>query len=73
MTTDPYTRIMSLPDTYGIKPIIRHWKTLSENLERMPNGMPVLLPDLLLVAEYGVGRTHVLDLISDFLTTFPTV
>ncbi len=69
MNADPYTRLMNLPDTYGIKSIIRHWKILSENLDRMSSGLPVVLPDLFLVAEYGVGRTHILGLISDFLTS----
>lgn len=64
-----YTQIMNLPDSYEIKDIVRRWQTLSDNLDRLPPEMPVLLPDLFLIAGYGVGRTHVLSLLADYLSS----
>ncbi|MBE6613798.1 MAG: hypothetical protein E7631_00655 [Ruminococcaceae bacterium] len=64
-----YTQIMSLPDSYGIKKIVRQWENLSENLERLLPEMPVLLPDLFMTAEYGVGRTLILRYLAEYLSS----
>lgn len=64
-----YTNLMNLPNSYGIRSIVQQWQNLSENIDRFPTGLPLILPDLLLVADYGVGRTHVLRLLADYLSS----
>lgn len=62
-----YDRIMELPDSYEIKDIVKRWQNLSENLKTLPQGMPIILPDLFLIGKYGVGRTLVLNLLAEYL------
>lgn len=50
--------------------VIGRWQTLSDNITRYPTGAPVLLPDMLWVSESGgVGKTHLLRLVSEYLAT----
>lgn len=66
---DSYKRIMELPDSCEIRNLVQQWQNLSENLERIPTEMPLILPDLFLVADYGTGRTHILRLLADYLSS----
>lgn len=64
-----YANLMNLPSSYGIRSVVQQWQNLSENIDRFPTGLPLILPDLFLVADYGVGRTHVLRLLADYLSS----
>lgn len=63
-----YDQIMALPSSYGIKETVTRWHNLSRNIEKYSPEMSIILPDILLGASYGVGKTHVLRLISEYLS-----
>ena len=62
-----YEKIMDLKEAEEIKKVIEKWQILSENLKQYPTDAPILLPDMLWVAKSGVGKTHLLRLISEYL------
>lgn len=62
-----YEEIMQLKEAEEFKSIIRRWHVLSENLRTKPMNAPVLLPDMLWIARSGVGKTDLLELMSEYL------
>lgn len=64
-----FDTIMALPNSYGIKNVVRRWQRLSERMTGAPAAKPVILSDLLLIAKYGVGKTYVLQLLSEYLVS----
>lgn len=65
--TESYKRIMSRRGFASFKALIGKWERLSENLEGRRAGLPIILPDLLLVSRSGTGRSQLLRLLSDYL------
>ena len=63
-----YADLMNLSASCGIRSVVQQWQNLSENIDRFPPGLPLILPDLFLIADYGVGRTHILRLLADYLS-----
>lgn len=64
-----YDEIMQLKEAEEFKAIIRRWHILSENLRTKPMNAPVLLPDMLWIARSGVGKTNLLELMSEYLAS----
>lgn len=62
-----YKKIMELKEAEELKSVIAKWQTLSENIKQYPTNAPIILPDMLWVAKSGVGKTHLLRLISEYL------
>jgi len=62
-----YDKIMDLKEAEELKKVIAKWQTLSENIKQYPTDAPIILPDMLWVAKSGVGKTHLLRLISEYL------
>lgn len=63
-----YEQIMALKEADEIKPVVERWRILSENIKSRPTDSPIVLPDMLWVAKSGVGKTHLLRLLSGYLT-----
>lgn len=64
-----YQEIMQLKEAEEFKAVVRRWHILSENLRTKPMNAPVLLPDMLWVAKSGVGKTNLLELMSEYLAS----
>lgn len=67
--SNTFEQIMELPDTYDIKDIVRRWEILSDKLKNELAKKPIILPDILMIAKNGVGKTHVLKLLSEYLSS----
>ncbi len=63
-----YERIMAHNGLCDFKKLIKQWSALSSNMKDTYSGAPIILPDIFLVSDSGTGRSHLLDLLSDFLT-----
>lgn len=50
------------------KKLVKQWSALSSNMKDTYSGAPIILPDIFLVSDSGTGRSHLLELLSDFLT-----
>ncbi len=66
-----YNELMKIKGSSDLKVLVNRWKILSENLSKAPTQVPVLLPDILLVANSGAGRSNLVRLISEFLAKCP--
>ncbi len=64
-----YETIMQLDSADEFKSIIRKWNTLSENITKYPTDVPILLPDMLWISKSGLGKTKLLRLMSEYLST----
>ncbi len=64
-----YEKIMELKEADEFKQIVRKWETLSINMKKSSLKTAVILPDMLLVAKSGVGKTKVLSLMSEYLAS----
>lgn len=64
-----YDKIMALKEADEFKEVVRKWEILSSNMKKTPFKMPVILPDMLLVAKSGVGKTNLLNLMSEYLAS----
>lgn len=62
-----YNEIMSLADADEIKAVVNRWNNLSENIKVKPANKPIILPDILMIAKTGVGRSRLLRLMSNYL------
>lgn len=62
-----YDAIMDLAGMEEFKALIQKWDTLSGNIQKNPPSVPILLPDLLWVANSGVGKTKLIRLMSEYL------
>ena len=63
-----YEKIMALNGLSDFKKLINQWSALSSNMKEKYSGAPIILPDIFLVSDSGAGRSHLLELLSDFLT-----
>lgn len=64
-----YKDIMDLKGAEEFKSVIRRWNTLSDNIRSKPMNAPVILPDMLWVARSGVGKTNLLRLMAEYLSS----
>lgn len=65
--SESYKRIMNQRGFKSFKTLIEKWDRLSGNLEGRRMGVPIILPDLLLISRSGSGRSRLLRLLSDYL------
>lgn len=65
--SESYNRIMSQRGLASFKALVEKWQKLSDNLEGRRPGVPIILPDLLMVSRSGSGRSRLLRLLSDYL------
>ncbi len=61
-----YHAISELKEASDFMRVIDKWEVLSHRLEAGPD-VPMVLPDLFWVARSGVGKTHLLNLLSEYL------
>ena len=64
-----YTDIMNLKEVEEFKRVIKRWNILSENMRTKPMNAPIILPDMLWVAQSGVGKTNLLKLMAEYLSS----
>ena len=64
-----YTEIMNLKEAEEFKCVIKRWNVLSENMRTKPLNAPIILPDMLWVAQSGVGKTNLLKLMAEYLSS----
>lgn len=62
-----YDEIMELIGADAFKNLIKKWDTLSSNMQKNQQKLPILLPDLLWVGNSGIGRTKLVTLMSEYL------
>ncbi len=62
---DSYEKLLSID---GLGKTVGKWNMLSDNLRTYPKGNMVL-PDMLWVTDSGVGKTHLLRLLSEYLAS----
>ncbi|MBE6633258.1 MAG: hypothetical protein E7620_02825 [Ruminococcaceae bacterium] len=72
-TNPVYQKILAQNGLAEFKTLIKKWEALSENIEHKPAGAPIILPDLFLVSHSGTGRTHILKLLSEYLSEKPNL
>lgn len=64
-----YTEIMNLKEAEDFKSVIKRQHILSENMRTKPMNAPIILPDMLWVAQSGVGKTNLLKLMAEYLSS----
>ncbi len=62
-----YNAMMSLLGMESIKQLVKKWDTLSDNLRGTALPPALIVPDLFWVMNPGVGRTNLLQLLSEYL------
>ena len=63
---DYFSEILKLKEAKDFARVIKKWDVLSNNL-MMTKNVQMVLPDLLWVSKPGVGKTHLLKLMSEYL------
>ena len=71
--TTMYQRIMEQKGMKNLKKLIERWEALSLNVKEKSYDAPIILPDIFLVSRSGTGRTHLLNLLSDYLNERPNL
>lgn len=66
--TAAYNKIMQQNGMNEFKELVKKWEILSENINESPFNAPIILPDIFLVSGSGTGRTHLLKLLSEYLS-----
>lgn len=61
-----YEEIINLKPAKDFVRVLQKWDKLSDNL-KTANNVPLILPDLFWVSKSGVGKTHLLKLLSEYL------
>ena len=61
-----FEEIINLKPAKDFVRVLKKWDKLSDNLKNA-NNVPMILPDLLWVSKSGVGKTHLLKLLSEYL------
>ncbi len=61
-----YEEITKLKTAKDFVRVLKKWDVLSANLQA-GRGVPMVLPDLLWISNSGVGKTHLLQLLSEYL------
>lgn len=62
-----YEEIMNLKEAEDLKPFVKRLETLSGNIKTAPPRSEIILPNLLMVARSGVGKTNLLKLLSEYI------
>lgn len=62
-----YEQIMDLPGLEEMKEVVRQWDQVARNLPHQVADAPLVLPDLMWKASPGAGKTHFLQLLSEYL------
>ncbi len=62
-----YDKVMGQKSFKEFKALIEKWTALSENLQKSIFNAPIMLPDIFLISDSGMGRTSLLEVLSDFL------
>lgn len=62
-----YEEIMNLKEAEEIKLVVKKWETLSNNIKKSPTKSSIILPNILMVARSGVGKTNLLRLLSEYI------
>lgn len=65
-TKDYYSEILDLKEAKEFVRVIKKWEVLSKNLSSNKK-VQMVLPDLMWVSKPGVGKTHLLKLLSEYL------
>jgi hypothetical protein len=65
--SESYNRIMCQRGFEPFKTLIEKWEKLSENIDGRYLGLPIILPDLIMISQTGSGRSRLLSLLSDYL------
>ncbi len=68
MSNKYYEQILNTKGAEDFITIVKKWQKLSENLESDNFIPPVILPDILLIAKSGVGKTFFLNRLSHYLS-----
>ncbi len=64
---NPYYKKLITHNSKDINAVAERWNILSNNLKKGRTGLPVILPDMLWSVRSGAGKTHLLELISEYL------
>lgn len=67
MATKLYDKVMGQKSYKEFKALIKKWDALSENLQKSIFNAPIMLPDIFLISDSGMGRTSLLEVLSDYL------
>lgn len=62
-----YDQIMQLYGLSEMKNVVKKWRNVSRNLI-FANDMPVILPNLLWVTKPGIGKSHFIRLLGEYLS-----
>lgn len=68
-----YKEIMALKEAEEFKAVVERWRVLSENMQTLPTDAPIVLPDMLWIARSGVGKTNLLRLMCEYLSSKPNL
>lgn len=63
-----YDQIMQLYGLSEMKNVVKKWSNVSRNL-KYANDMPVILPNLLWVTKPGIGKSHFIRLLAEYLSS----
>ncbi len=50
-----------------IEALLKKWDVFSSNIDKKPVDMPIIIPDMLWKTPAGIGKTHLLNLIAEYL------
>lgn len=64
---DYFEQIKQIPGLEEIKAVITQWNHVAENRPKLTGDLPIALPDLFWRTQPGAGKTHFLQLLSDYL------
>ncbi len=68
-----YKELMALKEAEEFKAVVERWRILSENIKELPTDAPIVLPDMLWIAKSGVGKTNLLRLMCEYLSSKPNL
>ena len=68
-----YEKIMGLKEAEEYKVVVKRWQNLSDRIKTRPTDAPIILPDMLWVAKSGVGKTNLLKLTSEYLSSLKNI
>ena len=68
MKNSKYSEVLKQRSYRDVEALLKRWDVLSANMNSVPAGAPIILPDIFLLSQSGAGRTYFLNLLADFLT-----
>lgn len=61
-------RVFYQLDNYKpIQELFNRWEIFSKNISQKPENMPIIIPDMVWKTPAGIGKTHLINIISEFL------